>query len=334
MAFTQIADVIVPEVYGTYDAVNSPEKTALFESGIIVSNALLNQKANTGGKTIHLPFWNDLDSSAEPNLSDDTTGTATPLKNTTGEQIARIAYLNQWWSAADLAGEIAGSSPMQHTRNRTGTYWTRQWQRRLIASSNGILADNVDADSSDMVNDIASESIAAQTAATKWSRGAFTAAVFTLGDSFGDIGAIGVHSAVYKQMVDANDIDFIKSSDGTMDIPTFMNKVVIVDDNMTVTAGSTNGFKYTTVLFGAGAFGYGEGSPTVPVEIDRTAKAGNGGGVESLGERKTWILHPKGFKDIGTPSGESYSLAELADKDTWDRVVERKNVPLAFLITN
>ena len=334
MALTQIADVIVPEVYASYESVNSPEKTAFFTSGIVVSNAMLNAKANTGGDTINVPFWKDLDASAEPNLSDDTTNSVTPLKNTTGKQVARIAYLNQWYSAADLTGELAGSDPMMHTRNRFGTYWTRQWQRRLIATCNGILADNVANDSGDMVKDVASESIAGQSATTVFNRGAFTDAVYTLGDMAEELSAIGVHSAVMAQMVKNDDIDYIPDSNGRLTIPTYMGLRVIVDDTLTVTAGTTDGFKYTSVLFGAGAFGYGQGSPRVPVEIDRDAKQGNGGGVESLGERKTWMLHPAGFSDVGTPSGQSYTLAELAAAATWDRIVERKNVPLAFLITN
>ena len=335
MALTQITDVVVPEVYLSYDAVNSPEKTAFFESGIVVSNPVLNMKANEGGDTVNIPFWVDLDGSVEANLSsDDNTSSATPLKATASKQIARMAYLNQWYSASDLAGELAGSSPMQHVRNRFGTYWSRQWQRRIIASTNGILADNVANDSGDMVIDVASESIAGQSATTLFNRNAFTNAVYTMGDAADKLSAIAVHSAVMAQMVKNDDIDFIPDSNGQMTIPTYSGLRVIVDDGLTVTAGSTDGFKYTSVIFGQGAFGYGEGSATVPVEVTREALQGDGGGVEFLGERKSWLIHPAGFQSTGTPTGDSYSLAELATAAAWDRVVERKNVPLAFLITN
>ncbi len=63
MALTQLSDVIIPEVYSSYESVDSPEKTAFFESGVIVSNDMLNQKANRGGKNIDIPFGNDLDGS-------------------------------------------------------------------------------------------------------------------------------------------------------------------------------------------------------------------------------------------------------------------------------
>lgn len=151
MALVQLTDVIEPEVYATYEAEDSPEKTAFFESGVVVRNELLDQKADTGGRTIEIPFWKDLDATVEPNLSDDSTDPATPQNIQADSQIARIAYLNQGYSAADLAGEIAGSNPMQRVRNRFGTYWMRQWQRRLIATAQGILARNIDSEGGDMV---------------------------------------------------------------------------------------------------------------------------------------------------------------------------------------
>lgn len=334
MALVQLADVIIPEVYQTYGAVNSPEKTAFYESGVIVQNEGLNAKANEGGETLNVPFWNDLDASAAPNLSNDTTNAATPQKITAGRQIARVAYLNQGYSAADLAGEIAGSDPMQQVRNRFGTYWMRQWQRRLIATSNGILADNVANDSSDMVIDVAANATGSVTATTRFNRDVFTEAAYTMGDAASDLTAIAVHSRVMAQMVKNDDIVYIPDSQGQLTIPTYMGLRVIVDDGMTVTPGTTSGFKYTSILFGAGAFGFGEGSAKVPVELDRKAEQGNGGGVEVLWERKTWLLHPFGFAVGNAPEGVSYSLAELATATTWNRVVARKNVPMAFLITN
>lgn len=334
MALTQLTDVIIPEVYQSYTAVNSPEKSSFFESGVVIRNAMLDQKANSGGDTVNVPFWKDLDSTVAPNLSDDTTNAATPQKVTADKQIARMAYLNQGFSSADLAGEIAGSDPMQQVRNRFGTYWMRQWQRRLIASCNGILADNVASNSSDMLIKVAAEATGSVTASTLFNRDAFTEAAYTMGDMASELQAIAVHSRVMAQMVKNDDIVYIPDSLGRLTIPTYMGLRVIVDDGMTVRAGTTSGFVYTSILFGAGAFGYGEGSAKMPVELDREAAKGNGGGIETLWERKTWLLHPAGFQATGTPAADSFSLAELALATSWARVVERKNVNIAFLQTN
>lgn len=343
MAVTRLSDAVIPEVYADYQAENSPEKTAFFESGVIVRNEMLDQKANTGGQEIQIPFWRDLDASVEPNASnDDPADMASPNKLGSGLQKARISYLNQGYSASDLVVELAGSDPMQRIRNRFGTYWQRQWQRRVIASAVGVLADNVANNDGDMVFDGST---------APWSRQAFTSAVFTLGDAFGQLSAIAVHSLVYKQMVDADDIDFIPDSQGKLTIPTFMGQRVIVDDSMpAVTTGVDPDVSVVTtaVLFGAGAFGYGDGSAAVPVEVERQARSGNGGGVETLWERKTWILHPFGYQftgdDIdnrantngrtGADTGVdelSPRLIDLRKAANWKRVVDRKNVPIAFL---
>lgn len=336
MATTRLSDIIDVTIFRDLPQVEGPEKTAFFDSGVIMRNGLLDELASGPGKLSELPFWNDLDGSVEVNYSNDNpASTATPQKITQGEQIARKAFVNQGWQAADLASELAmGGTAMEAVRARTDRYFMRQWQRKLIASSNGILADNVANDSGDMVIDVAAEAIASQTADTLFNRDAFTEAAFTMGDAKTSLTAIAVHSAVHKQMVKNDDIIYIPDSQGALTIPTYMGLRVIVDDGMTVTAGSTDGFKYTSVLFGANAFGYGVGSPEVPVEIEREAAQGNGGGIETLWIRNTWLLHPFGFQSTGTPAAESFTNTELAAATSWDRVLDRKLIPMAFLITN
>lgn len=336
MATVQLADVIDVTVFRDLPAVNSPEKTAFFASGVVTRNGLLDELAGSAGKIAELPFWKDIAASDEVNYStDDPADVATPKKVTQGEQISRKAFVNQGWSASDLASELAmGPRAMEHIRSRTDTYFMRQWQQRLIAACQGLYADNVAANSGDMVHAVASESIAGQTAATRFSRDAFTEAVFTMGDASTDLRAIAVHSAIHKQMVKNDDIVYIPDSMGQLTIPTYMGLRVIVDDGLPVTAGTTDGFKYTSVLFGEGAFGYGVGSPIVPVEVEREAAQGNGGGIETLWVRNTWLLHPFGFQQTGTPAGDSFTLAELRAATSWSRVIERKNVPIAFLSTN
>lgn len=341
MALTQISDVFVPEVYSSYSAVDGPEKTSFFQSGVATRNPVLGQLFSNGGRIAELPFWKDLDASDEPNYGTDATAdVAVPAKVTTGTQIARLAPLNQGYSSADLAAELAGADPMQQVRNRFGTYWMRQWQRRTICSLEGVIADNVANDSGDMVNDISGATNADVAATTLFSREAFTTAAFTSGDNFNDYTAIAVHSVVYKRMIDNDDIAFIPDSNGSLTIPTFMGRTVIVDDGMPFTAaagalGTDAAAKYTSFLFGSGLIGFDEGQPKTPVELDREAAQGNGAGVETLWERKSWVIHPFGTQFLSaTLTNGSATWAQLRLAANWDRVVERKNVPFAALITN
>lgn len=334
MADVQLTDIIEPQVFADYTAVHSPEKTAFAESGIAVTNAMLDAKAKTGGTIYDLPFWKDLDATDEPNLSSDSDDLAVPAKATTDKQISRTAYLNNAWAAKDLVSEIAGSDPMQHIRSRTDFWWTRQWQRRLLAVSDGLLAEN-QAGSGDMTVDISIDDGNAATDANLIGRSAVVEACFTMGDGFEGIGTIVMHSVPYQRLVELDDIEFIKDSEGTLTIPTYLGKRVVTDDGMTAVAGATSGVVYTTVLFGSAAMGYGMGAPRVPVEVEREALKGDGGGLETLVLRKTWLIHPLGYKfNSATVTGESASLAELKIAANWTRVLERKSVPIAFLVTN
>ena len=346
---TQLTNIVDVEIFEAMPAVDGPEKTAFYESGIVMQSGLLNSIANGPGRSGELPFWRDLDATNAPNLSNDNPGDiATPDRIIQGSQVCYKAFLNQAWGKFDLASELAmGPKAMDRIRQRVDTYWKRQWQRRLIATVNGVLAENlVGPDGGDMVHIAAGATNADITPNTVFTRENFTTAVFTLGDAFDSLAAIAVHSIVYKRMVDNDEIITIPDSQGNMNIKTYLGQVrIIVDDSLPVTpAGGPDpgdaAPRFTSVLFGTGAFGFGEGRPDVPVEIDRDPAVGGGGGVESLWTRKTWILHPFGFRQNllagppAVPLGESFSLAELTLPGIWTRVVERKNVPLAFLVTN
>jgi len=333
MSLVQISDIVQPDLYLSYSSVNSVEQSKIVASGIIRTDPLLNQlSANTQG-SINLPFWNDLSTSSEPNVSTDDATLATPEKITTGKQIAFPSAYNNAWQAADLAAEAAGSDPNERIRDRVEAYWTRQLQKKVVQVAQGVLADNVANDSSDMVNDIFSETGSGATAANKFSFDAYVDTAFTLGDMFDTTGALIMHSAVYQNLVKQGDITFIRDAEGKLLYGTYSDHQVIVDDGSFTRAGTTDGVVYTTILVGGGAFGFGQSLARVPVEVERSALAGTGGGVETFVSRKRWVLHPYGFAATA-PAAEGYTNTELAAAATWNRVVARNNVPLAFLRTN
>jgi hypothetical protein len=335
---TRLSDVFVPAVYDSFIAINNPETSVFVKSGVVASSADLDQFATGPSLTLSIPFWNDLDPNIEPNYSnDDPQDIAAANKINTGQQTVRKSFLNQIYGAADLARELSSGDPLAQIKNRFGEYWVRQLQRRLIATGLGVMNDNVANNSGDMVSDISLQDITSVSSANLFSRNAFVDAAFTLGDQVDVITAIAIHSVVYARMVKNNDIDFIPDSQGSLSIPTYLGKAVFVDDSLPVIAGTTSGYRYVSMMFGPAAFLLGQGAPLVPSFQSRDEHRGNGGGIEDIGERKEWILHPNGWSwdETGAAIVEfSPTLADLKLAAHWHRKVFRKQARMAFLITN
>jgi hypothetical protein len=137
MAVTQLSDVIVPEFYAEYGGINTMTSSALMESGVLVANPILDAQLPNGGNILSLPAWLDLaaandPSGVEPNLSSDNPATlATPKKIAAVNQVVRKSLLNDSWSSADFATELAGSDPQQRVAERLQAYWRRQYEYRL-----------------------------------------------------------------------------------------------------------------------------------------------------------------------------------------------------------
>ena len=331
----RLSDVFIPEVYQSYTAINTPELTALLDSGIIASNAIMNQLARAGNVTGTVPFWNDLDPTIEPNYSnDDPEDWATPHGVTTGSMKYRKAFLNQSYASMDLVAELMGQNPLQHIRNRFGTYWARQMQRRLIAMIEGVLADNEANDDGDLITDASAQAIDSDV---------FIDAEYSLGDHVGAFTGMVVHSQIAKRMAQQDMLETEKDSQGQVIVRRYMGRTVVIDDSVPK-SGAGAETVYTSFLFGSGAVGFagveghafalGEGIPLNPTWVEREEQRGQGGGMETIGERKTWLLHPFGFSWVGDDSALvefSPTLADLRAAGNWDRVVSRKQTPFAAI---
>ncbi len=335
MATTQISDVVVPAAFTEYLVQNSVEKTAFATSGVLVKNAVIEDQLKAGADSFTVPHWLDLGND-EANLADDSGTPSTPYKIGTGKQIVRKAFLHNSWAAMNLASELAGSNALDRIQGRAVAYWDRQTQRRLIASLNGVLTDNVANDSGDMIRNVAGES----GDAAKFGAAAVIDAAGTLGDSMRDLVAIAMHSDTYKAALKADLIQTLPDSQGGW-IQVFRGLRVIVDDGLPkITVVDSEGppvvshVEYITVLFGPGAVGYGLTEPRVAAgtEIENIPSAGRGGGQQILHSRVNLAVHPLGFQwKESSVAGASPSIAELALAANWDRVIERKAIPLAFL---
>lgn len=329
MAVTRISDVIVPEVFTDYVVQNTMETSALVQSGIMTRNAEIGAQLTAGADSFAVPFWLDLADDEANIVNDDPDDEAVPRKLTSEKQVVRKAFLHNSWSAMNLASELSGSDAIMRIQERASAYWTRQAQRRLIASLNGILADNVANDGGDMVLDVSAEA----GDAAGFAAGAVIDAAGTLGDQMGAVAGIAMHSDVYRKALKNDLVETIRDSENRP-FQTFRGMAVIVDDLLPIDATDPDELVYTTVLFSPGVIGWNITAPRVAegTEIESKPGAGNGGGQQILHSRVNLAVHPAGFSWAeGNVAGDSPSLAELAMAANWNRVVERKAAGLAFL---
>jgi len=306
---TKIADVIVPEVFNPYVIQRTMELSAILSSGIAQADPKFNELASAAAETIKMPYWTDL--TGDDEVLDDATA-LTPGKIGTSQDVAVILRRGKAWGANDLAANLAGDDPMRAIGDLVAGYWARRYQAMLIPALSGVFA------AASMANHV--HDISALTGdEAKISAGGTIDAIQKLGDAKDILTGYVMHSAVEAALAKQDLIEYVKPSDNSLRIPTYMNKRVIVDDGCPVTDGT-----YTTYIFGNGAIAYGEGSPVgfVPTETDRDSLAGE----DYLINRHTLILHPRGVKWTGTAAGSSPTNVELAVGTNWERVYEDKAI--------
>lgn len=326
MGATKISDVIVPEVFNKYVIEKSTELTNFYMGGIISNNPELDALALSGGVAVNMPFWKDL--TGDDEVLDDNSALAVNKINA-GQDIARLHLRGKAWGVNDLATALSGGDPMGAIAQLVAEYWARRKQDVLIASLKGVFADNAANDDGDMTVDRASED--GDGAGVLLDGDIFIDAQATFGDALGKVAGIAMHSKVYSNLKKTDNISFEKQSNGDLEIETYRGLKVIVNDTLPKAKGSKSGFKYTSYLFGAGAFGYGNGGAPTPTETDRDSLAGE----DILINRTHFIMHPRGVKFTSAKvAGKAPTNAECELEANWDRVYDRKNVRIASIVTN
>lgn len=310
MPVTRISDVIVPEIFNPYVVQRTMELSQLYQSGIVANNSELNRLASSGGKTINMPYWEDLTGDDEV-LTDD--GALTPEKITANQDVAVLLMRGKSWSTNDLAKALSGSDPMRVIGDLTASYWARMMQKTLISLLDGAFGAN---NMSNKILDITGNAKKAISGET------FIDALQKMGDAKDQLTGVVMHSATEAQLRKNNLISFIPDSEGKP-ISQYMGKRVIIDDGC-----PHIGNKYTTYLFGQGAIGLGNGEAPVPTETDRDSLAGD----DILVNRRHFILHARGIKWIGTSTQSSPTNNELALGTNWERVYEEKAIRIVKFV--
>ncbi|MGB2063504.1 MAG: hypothetical protein ACPHUL_00015 [Marinomonas gallaica] len=337
MATVRLSDVqFDPDVYLSYLQEDRTDKNAYIASGVATTNSQLQSRASGEGDVTTIPYWNDLDIDSENISSDDPDEYATPDKITTDKMTAARVHINNAWQTANLVSSVMGSEdPMRQIASRTNAYWQNRFAARVQATTLGIYLDNA-AGSGDMIFGVAVEDDNNVTDATRFSYEGFIDAHATMGESSSELGLLGIHPKTMAQLRKQNQIEFIQDKDTGIMIPTYNGLRVVEDKKLPVIAGSTSGNKYVSVLYRQGVIGYGEGTPKRPVATEFDELAGNGAGVETLVERKQWIIHPEGYSFDPSAAGADGgpTVAEVGAASAWTRKFQRENIGMAFFVHN
>lgn len=328
MAKTLIADVIEPSLFADYVIERMVAKALMFRSGLISRDARIDSAIQgSGGRTINLPFWNDLSSLTSEILSD--SAALTPSKIDAGQDVAVLQLRGKAFQANELAGVVAGSDPLGAIAAQVGDFWANDMQAMLNALLKGLFGSGGTL-AGTHVNDIGTDAAGAPVAAELFNDDAFLDTTYLLGDRQDEFTAMIVHSIVAKQMQKLDLIDYVVPSTGAKQVGTYRGRMVIVDDGVPTIVG-TNRTKYLSIVFGPGALAYSEKPAPVPVETDRDSLAGD----DFLISRRHFVLHPRGVKWTGSAmAGVSPTNAELSTVANWSKVYDNKNIRVAALVTN
>jgi hypothetical protein len=317
MAETRLANVIVPEVFTQYTMEPSIYRSRFFNSGALVMDQNISNLLAGGGETYNLPYWKDTVGTTGDVPSETVDATVNAI--TSGKQVFRKQTREKVWGANDISSVFAGSDGINAAAAKVAQYWGQAFDQLAIKTMQGVIAENIDADSSDLCN---------VTASVFDDDGVITAQALlgengTLGrgdDLNGEFSTILVHPNTYALMRKQDLIDFVPISGQARPVPFYMNMSVIVDRNAPV-----NSTLYDTYILKSGALRFGQTDMNyLPTEIYRNPKAGFG--IDELYTRRVFGIHPGGFQWLeASVAGVTPTDAELINEANWDRTFSAEN---------
>lgn len=325
-----IANLIVPEVFNPYFLELTAEKTRVLLPMVNQDNQFASKFRNSGGRTIEMPFFKDLD--GDP----DELGVGNKInveRIDSDQDRARRHMLGKGWTTNDLEAELTAEDPASAIAGRVADYWSRQYQQYLFHSLEGVFADNEDNDSGDLIHNVSDEDFdnADEQSDHVLKRKTIAVAKNKIGDSGKTLTTIAVHSDVYTDLQIRDEIREERDSEANLEFESFAGKKLVVDDGLPTEDGSTSGTKYTSYLFGENSVGFAQGMAKVPSEVDRDAEMSE----DRLFTRTHFMIHPRGFRwEEESVAGNTPTVSEIKDGDNWNRVYERKNTRIVKIVSN
>lgn len=322
------------EVFGDYMAEQNTIDTSIIASGILREDPSIMSLIGDKGNVATIPFYTELDATADAPLNNDGLTDNTPSEITGKKQTCMLIQRMKAWKAQDFTKELTGADPMQHIAEQVTHYWQQAWQNVLMKEVDAVLSVS---DLSKHIYDI-----------TKVGDGKVdaTSLMYAQSSAFGDAatsgGLIVLNSMVlakYKalQLVDFDKYTLVNSGvRNEVTLPRIGGMTVLVNDQYTTTqvqgdSGKVNAFK--TYLIGTGAFvGCRKSNYENPyyTDYDPEKKAG----IQMLYTKEGRVMHPNGMSfKADNVTNESPTDAELSAKANWEKRMKLENIRIGQMIS-
>lgn len=317
-----------------------PVKTALLDSGVIVSDATIAGMIQSSGNLYTIPFYNVLGGTPQ-NYDGRTDLVATETDG--GSQSGIVYGRGTGFTSRNFTAELSGADPMGHIANSVGRFWSKYRQKVVIGILDAVFGIT---GSTGYAKTFAETHIAdlGSTTATPYKIGETDLndlATQAMGDQKSAFRVAVMHSNVAKTLENLQLLEYWKQTDANglqrpMNIGSMNGYTVIIDDSVPVeTASGENALKkYTTYLLGEGVLRNAQARLDHPV--DTQYDPAKNGGQETLYTRIRETIHPNGFSFKIPSSGwsDSPTDVQLFESSNWTLKFDPKAIPLAKLITN
>lgn len=306
-AITTIADMqIVPEKFSAYVTERTTEKSMLVKSGIATGDATVAQLINgtpAGGRFITIPAWQPLDASTEEDVFGEDDVSVGGI--TTSDSRATLLIRQKAWGDTDLAKVLGGADPMAAIIDQMADWRNQREQKIYLAELRAIL-DPTSGALKDHVNDISGGT----GSAAYISDGATLDTKQALGDAYGSLGLVFMHSAVYTYLqknglITRNPI--FDPSQSAIEMERYLGYRIIVDDGMPVARENATYAKTTDQTIASGKTYYTKSDDQyTAVESPNVSDIGNYYEMTNAGDQvyDTYLLGSNAFiRQDGTPTG-------------------------------
>lgn len=328
----------------TWNAEPDPTKTAMINSGAVVQDGLIAEKAATGSDLFTIPFYHTL--TGTPGNYDGSTDIATA--EISGDSQTCVAFgRTQGFSARDFTYALNSADPVGFIASGVAKFWNKNGQSELLNILSAIFgitgaSGNAKKWHDNHIVDLSSSTATAYTISATDLNNLATQA---MGDQKDQFGLVIMHSNVARTLENLKLLDFWKQTDANgierpLKLASCNGYTVIVDDGVPATVvGGTDANKdlvqYTTYLLGTGCIRTAKAKMKSP-EVEPWRDPAKNGGTDLLYTRVREVIHPNGFSFTPPSSGysESPTYAQLGATANWSIKFDPKAIPMAALITN